>query len=95
MKALDILRGFSIVNPSGEYKLCSTIVNECVLEEAILELEDLQKHYCKHCKNLYKHNEIDTYGCLKGYSTFISYGLPCVFLDFGCVHYKRNLNEEV
>ena len=43
---------------------------------------------CKTCKNFYRHDNSLSRGCLKGYSTHIMYGIPCVCADYGCIRHE-------
>ena len=60
---------------------------EYSLDEAISELEKLQSRSCKTCKNFYRHDNIQNHGCLKGYSTHVVLGIPCVYVDYGCIRH--------
>ena len=57
------------------------------IDDAISELEELQSRTCKTCKNFYRHGNIQNHGCLRGYSTHVVLGIPCVYVDYGCIRH--------
>ena len=72
---------------------CFSSASECKkankeLIEAIAELEAFQSRTCKTCKNFYRHDNSLSHGCLRGYSTHIMYGIPCVYVDYGCIRHE-------
>ena len=79
MKALELLRRAKKYNAN---------ITDKELYEAIAELEAFQSRTCKTCKNFYRHDNSLSHGCLKGYSTHIMYGIPCVYVDYGCIRYE-------
>ena len=56
-------------------------------ESAVMEIEALKSRNCKDCKNFFRHDDIQNHGCLKGYSTHIVYGIPCVYADYSCIRH--------
>ena len=78
MKALDLLRRAKKYNAN---------ITDKEIDEAVAELEAFQSRTCKTCKNFYRHDNIQNHGCLKGYSTHIVYGIPCVYVDFCCIRH--------
>ena len=90
MKALEILQEIDdvVINKYHNTKSITFYENDIAfIKEAIAELEELQSRTCKTCKNFYRHDNIQNHGCLKGYSTHVVLGIPCVYVDYGCIRH--------
>ena len=86
IKGLERMEGvftfYGCFNSASEYKKATK-----ELTEAVAEIEALQSKSCKTCKNFYRHDNIQNHGCLKGYSTHVVLGIPCVYVDYGCIRH--------
>ena len=97
MKALETIKDHikDLERMEGVFTFygCFNSASECKkatkeLTEAVVEIEALQSRSCKTCKNFYRHDNIQNHGCLKGYSTHVVLGIPCVYVDYGCIRHE-------